>query len=40
MEALQKKYCEIVGWEYPGGNPTPAKMKQLSIESLFRPKTD
>jgi aldehyde:ferredoxin oxidoreductase len=39
METLQKKYFEIVGWEYPGGNPIQAKMKQLSIESLFRSKT-
>lgn len=40
MEALQKKYFEIVGWEYPGGNPTAAKMKELDIESLFRTKQE
>ena len=35
MDALQKKYFEIVGWDYPGGNPTPAKLKELEIASLF-----
>jgi aldehyde:ferredoxin oxidoreductase len=40
METLQKKYCEIVGWEYPSGNPTAAKMEELNIASLFRTKTE
>ena len=38
MEYLQKEFFEIVGWEYPGGGPTPAKMKELGIASLFDPK--
>ena len=36
METLQKKYFEIVGWEYPSGNPTQAKMKELGIEVKMR----
>jgi aldehyde:ferredoxin oxidoreductase len=40
METLQKKYFEIVGWEYPDGYPTQAKMKELSLETLFGPKTE
>jgi hypothetical protein len=40
METLQKEYFKIVGWEYPSGNPTPAKMKELNIASLFRAKTE
>jgi aldehyde:ferredoxin oxidoreductase len=40
METLQKKYFEIVGWDYPGGNPTQAKMKELNIASLFRAKPE
>jgi aldehyde:ferredoxin oxidoreductase len=40
MEALQKKYLEIVGWEYPSGNPTAAKMKELNIASLLPAKTE
>ena len=40
MEALQKKYFKIVGWEYPGGNPTAAKMEELKIASLFGPKAE
>ena len=40
MKTLEKKYLEIVGWEYPSGNPTPAKMKQLNIASLFHTKTE
>lgn len=36
MESLQKKYFEIVGWEYPSGNPTLAKMKELGIEVKTR----
>jgi aldehyde:ferredoxin oxidoreductase len=35
METLQKKYFEIVGWEYPSGGPTQTKMKELNIQSLF-----
>lgn len=40
METLQKKYFEIVEWEYPGGKPTQAKMKELKIEALFPSKTE
>jgi hypothetical protein len=40
MGTLQKKYFEIVGWEYPSGNPTAAKMEELNIASLFRTKTE
>ena len=40
MEAFEKKYFEIVGWEYPNGNPTAAKMKELNIASLFHTKTE
>lgn len=36
LETLKKKYFEIVGWEYPGGHPTRAKMQELGITSLFR----
>jgi hypothetical protein len=29
-----------VEWEYPGGKPTQAKMKELNIEALFPSKTE
>jgi aldehyde:ferredoxin oxidoreductase len=35
IEGLQKEFFEIVGWEYPGGGPSQAKMKELDIASLF-----
>jgi aldehyde:ferredoxin oxidoreductase len=35
IEGLQKEFFEIVGWEYPGGGPSQAKMNELGIASLF-----
>lgn len=40
IDALEKKYLEIAGWEYPTGNPTTAKMKELGLESLFQTKPE
>jgi aldehyde:ferredoxin oxidoreductase len=40
IEVLQKKYLEILGWDYPGGNPSPSKMKELNIAPLFRTKAE
>jgi len=35
MDYLQEEFFEIVGWSHPSGGPTPEKMKQLGIDSLF-----
>jgi aldehyde:ferredoxin oxidoreductase len=34
IEKLEKGFFNIVGWSYPGGGPTPEKMKELGIDAL------
>jgi len=35
MDALMKEFFDTVGWDPATGGPTPEKMKQLGIDSLF-----
>jgi aldehyde:ferredoxin oxidoreductase len=35
MDALMKEFFDTVGWDLATGGPTPEKMKQLGIDSLF-----
>jgi aldehyde:ferredoxin oxidoreductase len=35
MDDLMKEFFDTVGWDPAGGGPTPAKMKELGIDSLF-----
>ena len=35
MDGLMKEFYNIVGWDLATGGPTPEKLKELEIDSLF-----